>query len=318
MQRDPSQAPALSLLTQIRTEAQTRASQAKAALKPAASGTQPFKNAEARMQSAEQLTGVDNARRQVQAYNEAEGLYKDAGEALLLAARRHEEAAGHLLRAQGFLDSRNFKEADNAIDEALKLEKSDEATTLRKKVDDARRAAGIEVTKKRVDDLFEKSKMANDADAVALLTQALDLDSTRDDIRRERDRRRAPAPPRDSAASRRWGDQGGRADHDYGLCRGLQQRGLRARPATETIFQAIRPGRPIELANRLERQYPGARSTDGQRVVDGSVSVQVREGHASRRRESGSHGGDLATQERGQRMDPRVVEEIPPPLAARS
>ncbi len=198
LQRVPNHEPALKLLGRIRSAAQGRASAAKATLKAAASGTQQFKNAEAKMQAAEQLTAIDSARRQVQTYNEAEALYKEAGEALGIAGRRHDDAVAHLRKAQEFLDSRKFSEADSEVDEALKLEKSDEANALRRKIEDSRRLAIVEAIKAKVDDLLERSKKATDAEAVALLGQALDLDPARDDIRRERDRRAAlvPSPPR--------------------------------------------------------------------------------------------------------------------------
>ncbi len=151
------------------------------------------------MRSAEKLTGVNDAPRQVQAYNEAEGLYKAAGKAARTAAaeaaKRHADAQEHLRLAQSALDARNFDLADTETDKSLALEQSDEASALKEKVDDARRLAAIEARNLRIADLLERSKKAPNAEAVVLLSEALKLDPSRADVRSALDGRKTSPPP---------------------------------------------------------------------------------------------------------------------------
>ncbi len=78
LQRDAAYQPALGLLAKIRQQAKSRATQARADLKGMAVKTTQYRDAEAKMQNAEKLTGVEDASRQLQAYAEAEGLYNEA------------------------------------------------------------------------------------------------------------------------------------------------------------------------------------------------------------------------------------------------
>ncbi len=199
LQRDAAYQPALDLLAKIRQQAESRAVAARAALKGTASNTTQFKDAGAKMRSAEKLTGVNDAPRQVQAYNEAEGLYKAAGKAARTAAaeaaKRHADAQEHLRLAQSALDARNFDLADTEIGKSLALEQSDEASALKEKVDDARRLAAIEARNLRIADLLERSKKAPNAEAVVLLSEALKLDPSRADVRSALDARKTSPPP---------------------------------------------------------------------------------------------------------------------------
>jgi serine/threonine-protein kinase len=187
----------LGVIDKIRSDAAQRAAAARGeALKATASDTVEFREAEAKVQDARGRTGAENTLDQVRAYRNAELLYGAAAEASRKAHEAaHSAAEKHVADAQTFINNGNLDKVVSEIDAALGLEAGNAAALALKSQIDARRDLAARALNERIAALMEQAKSTADhMKAVGLLEEAYKLDRSRDDVRRELDRRRNTAP----------------------------------------------------------------------------------------------------------------------------
>ena len=225
---DPAHAAGDGIIESIRREAARDVARARAAAVAAgAAGTDDFAKAEKRAKDASRTTSPDDLLAQVTAGKEAAQLYRSAATAAETARNeRHATAERHAEQARVLISQKRFDDADAALAQATSAEPQNAtAQALKRQLSDARRAADRDA---RIASLLEQSRGVDARQAVPLLQQASALDSSRDDVKRELQRRTdelnaraavpsgtAATPPaantsaatRDSSASARGGHQ---------------------------------------------------------------------------------------------------------------
>ncbi|HTL45400.1 MAG TPA: protein kinase [Vicinamibacterales bacterium] len=230
---DPSHAASDKLIDQIRRDASRETARARsAAVAAGAAGTDDFGRAEKRARDASRTTSPDDLLAQVTANKEAVQLYRASATAVEnVRTARHQTAEQHAEQARLLISQKRLDDAENELRQA-KTAEPDNATAqaVDRQLADARRAAKAEDLNTRVTALLQQSRGADARQAIALLQQASALDPSRDDVKRELQRRNdelnarpappvpvpnPPAPPKDTGSA-------ARAAHDADVAAILQ------------------------------------------------------------------------------------------------
>ena len=200
---DPSHAASDKLIDQIRRDATRETARARsAAVAAGAAGTDDFARAEKRARDASRTTSPDELLAQVTANKEAGQLYRASATAAENArTAQHQTAEQHAEQARRLIAQKRLDDAENELRQA-KTAEPDNATAqaVDRQLADARRAAKADELNTRVTSLLQQSRGVDARQAIPLLQQASALDPSRDDVKRELQRRNdelnaRPAPP---------------------------------------------------------------------------------------------------------------------------
>jgi tetratricopeptide (TPR) repeat protein len=182
---DPAHTAADRIIETIRRDAVRETARARAAAVSAgAASTAAFAQADKRAKDASRNTSADDLQSVVTANKEAVQLYRSAVTSAESArTERHATAERHAAQARVLISQKRYDDADAELSQATALEPQNAtAQAVAKQLADARLAA-------RITALVEQSRGVDARQAVALLQQASGLDPSRDDVKRELQRR---------------------------------------------------------------------------------------------------------------------------------
>jgi ketosteroid isomerase-like protein len=182
---DPAHAAADRIIDSIRRDAARETARARAAaITAGANGSDAFTQAEKRARDAARATAPDDLLTMVTANTEAVQLYRHAATAAETArTERHTTAERHAVQARTLINQKRLDDADAELAKATALEPQNAtAQAVARQLASARLSA-------RVSALVEQSRGVEPRQAVTLLQQAAALDPSRDDVKRELQRR---------------------------------------------------------------------------------------------------------------------------------
>jgi serine/threonine protein kinase len=252
---DPTHAAADKIIERIRRDAGRETARARAAaVTAAATTTDEFGRAEKRAKDASKTTAPEDLLAQVSASQQATQLYRRAVSAAESArAERHAAAERHAQQARALISQKRFDDAEAELTQATSAEpQNTTARTAARELSDARRTAAQDATNARIASLLQQSRGVDARQAVPLLQQAASLDASREDVKRELQRRTdelnarsspppvatsPPPPPRPAAPAR------GAHDADAGAILQVLDRYKKAWEALDVdAIQKVYPG----------------------------------------------------------------------------
>ena len=216
---DPAHTASNKLIDQIRRDAARETARARAAaVASGGTGTDEFGRAEKRAKEAARATSPDDLLAQVTANKDAVQLYRASATAAEGArAARHATAEQHAEQARLLISEKRFDDAQAELAKATAAEPQNAtAQGVARQLADARRDAARDELTSRVNGLLQQSRGVDARQAIPLLQQASSLDPSREDVKRELQRRtdeanarntppaapsNPPAPAKDPAAA---------------------------------------------------------------------------------------------------------------------
>ncbi|HTI36396.1 MAG TPA: protein kinase [Vicinamibacterales bacterium] len=252
---DPAHNAAARVIDLIRRDAARDTSRARsAAVAAGAAGTDEFGKAEKRAKDASKASGAEDLLAQVTADKEAAQLYRGAiAAAERTRAERHATAERHAEQARVLLSQKRLDDAESELTQAVAAEPDNPtAAALARQLSDTRRAAARESQSVRVTSLLEQSRGLDAAQAVPLLRQAAGLDPSRDDVKRELQRRTDELNAR-ASASAGGSNAAGPAKDAAASARAMRESDLRAIQQVLESYRQAWDGRDVEAIQAL---YP--------------------------------------------------------------